>query len=125
MCAPKRLPAEPLPKAAPTSPPSSRSSPVCRSRDGTPSSGSPWWVDSLEVPDGHTYVIAFVADNPGIWMDHCHNLPHAQQGLVSHLMYLGATSSFRITWMIDRARLDDGVRLLHRTFIEERTQPVP
>ena len=29
-----------------------------------------------------------------------------------------ATSSFRITWMIDRARLDDAVRLLHRTFIE-------
>ena len=27
-----------------------------------------------------------------------------------------ATSSFRITWMIDRARLDDAVRLLHRTF---------
>ena len=25
-----------------------------------------------------------------------------------------ATSSFRITWMIDRARLDDAVRLLHR-----------
>ena len=36
-----------------------------------------------------------------------------------------ATSSFRITWMIDRARLDEGVRLLHQTFIEERTQPVP
>jgi aspartate kinase len=29
-----------------------------------------------------------------------------------------ATSSFRITWMIDRTRLDDAVRLLHRTFIE-------
>jgi aspartate kinase len=28
-----------------------------------------------------------------------------------------ATSSFRISWMIDRARLDDAVRLLHRTFI--------
>jgi aspartate kinase len=27
-----------------------------------------------------------------------------------------ATSSFRITWMIDRARLDDAVRLLHSTF---------
>jgi aspartate kinase len=27
-----------------------------------------------------------------------------------------ATSSFRITWMIDRARLDDAVRLLHATF---------
>jgi aspartate kinase len=29
-----------------------------------------------------------------------------------------ATSSFRITWMIDRGLLDDAVRLLHRTFIE-------
>ena len=29
-----------------------------------------------------------------------------------------ATSSFRITWTIDRARLDDAVRLLHRTFLE-------
>jgi aspartate kinase len=29
-----------------------------------------------------------------------------------------ATSSFRITWMIDRARLDDAVKLLHGTFIE-------
>jgi len=28
-----------------------------------------------------------------------------------------ATSSFRISWMIDRTRLDDAVRLLHRTFI--------
>jgi aspartate kinase len=29
-----------------------------------------------------------------------------------------ATSSFRITWMIDRERLDDAVRLLHLTFID-------
>jgi aspartate kinase len=29
-----------------------------------------------------------------------------------------ATSSFRITWMIDRTRLDDAVRLLHHTFLE-------
>jgi aspartate kinase len=28
-----------------------------------------------------------------------------------------ATSSFRITWMIDRARLDDAVRRLHHTFL--------
>jgi aspartate kinase len=28
-----------------------------------------------------------------------------------------ATSSFRITWMIDRTRLDDAVRLLHGTFL--------
>jgi aspartate kinase len=36
-----------------------------------------------------------------------------------------ATSSFRITWTIDRGRLDDAVRLLHRTFIEEQQTPVP
>jgi aspartate kinase len=29
-----------------------------------------------------------------------------------------ATSSFRITWMIDRTRTDDAVRLLHERFIE-------
>jgi aspartate kinase len=28
------------------------------------------------------------------------------------------TSSFRITWMVPRLRLDDAVRLLHRTFLE-------
>jgi FtsP/CotA-like multicopper oxidase with cupredoxin domain len=69
---------------------------VVLSRDGEPASGSPWWVDSLEVTPGETYEIAFVADNPGIWMDHCHNLPHAAQGLVAHLMYEGVTSSYRI-----------------------------
>jgi aspartate kinase len=36
-----------------------------------------------------------------------------------------ATSSFRITWMVDRARLDDAVRVLHRTFLERPAQPVP
>jgi aspartate kinase len=34
-----------------------------------------------------------------------------------------ATSSFRITWMIDRARLNDAVRLLHATFIETAPNP--
>jgi FtsP/CotA-like multicopper oxidase with cupredoxin domain len=66
------------------------------SRDGEDASGSPWWVDSLEVAVGEEYEIAFVADNPGIWMDHCHNLPHASEGLTAHLMYAGVTSSFRI-----------------------------
>ncbi|MGH8868089.1 MAG: multicopper oxidase family protein [Actinomycetes bacterium] len=63
-------------------------------RDGKPSTGSPWWVDSLNVSDGESYEIAFVADNPGIWMDHCHNLPHVSEGLVAHLMYAGVTTPF-------------------------------
>jgi aspartate kinase len=36
-----------------------------------------------------------------------------------------STSSFRITWMVDRARLDDAVRLLHRTFLEQQEPVVP
>jgi FtsP/CotA-like multicopper oxidase with cupredoxin domain len=69
---------------------------VVLSRNGVASKGSPWWVDSLNVLDGESYDLAFVADNPGIWMDHCHNLPHAAQGLVAHLMYEGVTEPFRV-----------------------------
>jgi aspartate kinase len=36
-----------------------------------------------------------------------------------------ATSSFRITWMIDGGKLDDAVRLLHRVFLEEPAPLVP
>jgi len=67
---------------------------VVLSRNGEAATGSPWWVDSLEVAEGETYEIAFLADNPGIWMDHCHNLPHAAQGLIAHLMYDGVQSSY-------------------------------
>jgi FtsP/CotA-like multicopper oxidase with cupredoxin domain len=67
---------------------------VVLSRDGRPATGSPWWVDSLNVEDGETYEIAFVADNPGVWMDHCHNLPHAAEGLVAHLMYAGVHTPY-------------------------------
>lgn len=66
------------------------------SRNGVPSTGSPWWVDSLSVSDGQRYEIAFVADNPGVWMDHCHNLDHANDGLVAHLAYTGVTDPFVI-----------------------------
>jgi FtsP/CotA-like multicopper oxidase with cupredoxin domain len=66
------------------------------SRNGRRSTGSPWWVDSLDVSDGDTWEVAFVADNPGVWMDHCHNLPHAAQGLVAHVAYEGVTSPFLV-----------------------------
>ena len=67
---------------------------VVLSRNGVPAAGSPWWVDSLNVEDGESYEIAFVADNPGIWMDHCHHLDHARDGLVAHLVYADVTGSF-------------------------------
>jgi FtsP/CotA-like multicopper oxidase with cupredoxin domain len=69
---------------------------VVVSRNGDPVTGSPWWFDSLDVQDGSTYVVAFLADNPGIWMDHCHNLKHAAQGLVTHLMYEGVTTPYEL-----------------------------
>ena len=67
---------------------------VVLSRDGTPATGSPWWVDSVDVQDDESMEIAFLADNPGIWMDHCHNLDHASEGLMAHLMYAGVTTPY-------------------------------
>lgn len=69
---------------------------VVLARDGEPATGSPWWFDSLDVRDGESVEVAFRADNPGVWMDHCHNLEHAREGLVTHLMYDGVTTPFRL-----------------------------
>ena len=66
------------------------------SRDGVPSSGSPWWSDTLNVSPGESYVVAFRADNPGIWMEHCHNLPHAAAGLTMHIAYAGVSTPFLV-----------------------------
>ena len=66
------------------------------SRNGIPVQGSPWWTDSLNVAPGEVYEAAFVADNPGLWMDHCHNLEHAAAGMSMHLMYEGVYTPFEI-----------------------------
>lgn len=65
-------------------------------RDGRPATGLPWWVDSLEVDPGQSYTVEFRADNPGVWMFHCHNLPHVAQGLMTHLMYDDVGTPFRL-----------------------------
>ncbi len=80
---------------------------VVLARDGVKATGSPWWVDSLDVSNGQDYDIAFVADNPGIWMDHCHNLPHAAQGLVAHLMYAGLEEPFRVGGPVGRGAANE------------------
>jgi FtsP/CotA-like multicopper oxidase with cupredoxin domain len=66
------------------------------SRNGRPATGAPWWSDTLNVAPGEEYVVAFPADNPGIWMDHCHDLNHAADGFVLHLVYTGVSTPFRI-----------------------------
>ena len=66
------------------------------SRDDVAVSGSPWQPDTLNVQPGERYRVAFRADNPGIWMDHCHNLRHAADGLTMHVGYSGVTTPFNI-----------------------------
>ncbi|MEO8107703.1 MAG: multicopper oxidase family protein, partial [Actinomycetes bacterium] len=66
------------------------------SRNGVPSSGSPWVVDTLEVHPGEEFVVQMQTDNPGDWMFHCHILAHANDGLVTHLSYLNVRNPFRI-----------------------------
>ena len=65
------------------------------SRDGVPVEGA-LWLDTVDVRPGETWGVAFVADNPGLWMDHCHNLDHAASGMVMHLAYRGVTSPFEL-----------------------------
>jgi FtsP/CotA-like multicopper oxidase with cupredoxin domain len=56
---------------------------------------SPWSTDTLLMLPHERYSVAFRADNPGLWMLHCHNLKHAADGLTMHLMYAGVTTPFR------------------------------
>ena len=64
------------------------------SRDGVPVSGGPWWSDTLNVEPGERFDVAFRADNPGLWMYHCHNLFHAADGLTMHVAYIGVTTPY-------------------------------
>jgi FtsP/CotA-like multicopper oxidase with cupredoxin domain len=63
-------------------------------RDGKPTTGSPWWTDTVDVPPGTSFTIGFRADNPGIWMEHCHNLKHANGGMMLHIGYIGVTTPY-------------------------------
>lgn len=57
------------------------------SKNGQALSGSPIWKDTINVRPGDTYVIAFRADNPGMWMVHCHELHHASMGMMTDVIY--------------------------------------
>ncbi|MBP1977350.1 multicopper oxidase family protein [Cohnella thailandensis] len=55
---------------------------------------TPWVTDTLNVEPDESYEVAFLADNPGMWMDHCHILEHAAVGMVLHLMYDNVMPSY-------------------------------
>lgn len=65
-------------------------------RNGKPLTGSPVRLDTVLVPPHTTYTIGFLANNPGLWMLHCHNLLHANWGMDMMLMYYGYTTPYRM-----------------------------
>ncbi|MEP7288085.1 MAG: multicopper oxidase family protein, partial [Chloroflexota bacterium] len=49
--------------------------------NGKPLSGSPVHLDTLNIASGDSYDVAFLADNPGLWMLHCHMVEHDSHGM--------------------------------------------
>ncbi|GAA0525828.1 multicopper oxidase family protein [Paractinoplanes ferrugineus] len=64
------------------------------SHNGKDVSGSPLWLDTVVVRPGDIVEVGLRADNPGVWMDHCHNFDHTKLGMVMHLAYAGVNSPF-------------------------------
>ncbi|MEC2715190.1 multicopper oxidase family protein [Bacillus cereus] len=64
------------------------------SKDGKPIEGSPIVKDALNLKPGEEYEVAFVADNPGDWMFHCHDLHHASAGMVTEVKYTDYKSDY-------------------------------
>ncbi|MEH1123657.1 multicopper oxidase family protein [Micromonospora sp. CPCC 206061] len=63
-------------------------------KDGRAPAGSPLLLDTFDVRPGEVWEVGFRATNPGLWMNHCHNLSHADLGMALHLTYEGVSSSF-------------------------------
>ncbi|MCW6009177.1 multicopper oxidase family protein [Micromonospora sp. CPCC 205371] len=63
-------------------------------KDGRAPTGSPLLLDTFDVRPGEVWEVGFRATNPGLWMNHCHNLSHADLGMALHLAYEGVASSF-------------------------------
>jgi FtsP/CotA-like multicopper oxidase with cupredoxin domain len=65
-------------------------------KNGEPILGSPLHLDSMLVGPHETWDVAFRADNPGIWMFHCHVLLHAAFGMSMTVNYAGITTPFEM-----------------------------
>ncbi|HMA35487.1 MAG TPA: multicopper oxidase family protein [Chloroflexia bacterium] len=64
------------------------------SKNGQRITGSPVHLDSILVAPHETWEVAFLADNPGLWMLHCHVLIHAAYGLMTMVDYVGITTPY-------------------------------
>ncbi|MFE3454450.1 multicopper oxidase family protein [Nonomuraea sp. NPDC059194] len=57
---------------------------------------APVWMDSFDVAPGEVWEVALRADNPGVWLSHCHELSHAAEGMTLHLAYEGVRIPFTL-----------------------------
>lgn len=65
-------------------------------KNNVPLSGSPVYLDSILVSPGETWDVAFIADNPGLWMLHCHVLIHAATGMDTMVVYPNITTPYTV-----------------------------
>jgi FtsP/CotA-like multicopper oxidase with cupredoxin domain len=66
------------------------------SKNGRAVTGSPVHLDGVLVGPHQTWEVAFLADNPGLWMLHCHVLIHAAYGLSTMVSYQGISTPYTI-----------------------------
>lgn len=64
------------------------------SKDDIPFTGAPIRKDTLLIKPGEKYIIAFKADNPGNWVQHCHELHHAAAGMMQKIIYSDYKSNY-------------------------------
>ena len=69
---------------------------IVLARNGKPLTGSPVRLDTVLVQPHSTYDIAFLANNPGIWMIHCHNFTHANWGMDMMVDYYGYSTPYTV-----------------------------
>ena len=62
--------------------------------DGRRTDGSPLHLDTVLVGPRQTVDVAFRADNPGLWMLHCHVPLHAAMGMSTTVDYVGVDTPF-------------------------------
>jgi FtsP/CotA-like multicopper oxidase with cupredoxin domain len=62
--------------------------------EGRAARGSPLHLDTVLLGPHQTVDVAFPADNPGIWMLHCHVPLHAAMGMSMTIDYAGVTTPF-------------------------------
>jgi len=63
-------------------------------KNGKPVTGATLSKDTLLIKPNESYTIAFKANNPGNWVQHCHELHHAAGGMMQKIEYVDFKSNY-------------------------------